>query len=132
MEYTFKKTGEKIKPERWQWGVIYKDGTEFRQFGKDGYFHQIGEVEQDKVKLAVLFKTTEPNKRIDIVFQDGMKIIHKYRNIKPFYMKEFVKVYMWGYKKGKNYHFNFVLPDDRIVMSNKDNIDLVKFELQRG
>ncbi len=131
MKYIFKKTGEEVTPERWQWGVVYKDGSELKQFDGNGNFHQVGEIEQDKIKLAVLYKPSEPSKRIDIVWQEGMRLIHKYRNIKPFYLKDFVKVYIWGYKQGKNYHFNFVLPDDRIVMSNQDNISLEKFELQR-
>ncbi len=125
-----------VEGERWQWCVIYDDDTELRQFSNDGQFHQIGEIEQDRIKLAVLYKPDEPTKRIDIVWQKGMKLIHKYRNVKPFYMDKFVRVYMFGYRAGVkdkySYHYNFILPDDRIIMSNKDNIDLVKFELQRG
>jgi hypothetical protein len=141
-KYTDKKTKEEtvIPPERWQWGVIFDDETELKQFGSDGTFHRIGEVDeigQDKIKLAVLYKPDDPTKRIDIVWQPemNMKLIHKYRNIKPYYMKEWVKVYMWGYRAGFKdnyvYHYNFVLPDDRIIMSNQDNISLEKFELQR-
>ena len=131
MEYTFEETGEKIKPERWQWGVVYNNGKELKQFADDGTFHRIGEIDQDNIKLAALYKPDEPSKRIDIVWQEGMKIIHKYRNIKPYYMNKWVRVYIWGYKQGKNYHYSFILPDDRIIMSNKNNISLEKFELQR-
>ena len=131
MEYIFPKTNEKIKEERWAWSIVYEDETELKQFDK-GIFHQVGEIEQDKIKLAVLYKLNDPSKRIDIVWQKGMRLIHKYRNIKPYYLETFVKVYMFGYKIGNKYHYNFVLPDDRIVMSSEDNISLEKFELQRA
>ncbi len=58
MEFTFKnKKGEieKVKPEKLGWAVLYKDGTELHQFGPKGDFHQIGEVEKDKVKLFVVY-----------------------------------------------------------------------------
>ncbi len=106
---------------------------ELHQFAQDGTFHRIGEVDQERVKLFVLYNSSDPQrKRIDLIVTDGMKLIHKYRNVKPFYMEKFVKVYMFGYKLGNNYHYNFVLPDDRIIQSPTDDIDLTLFELHRG
>jgi len=107
--------------------------TELHQFAPDGTFHRIGEVEQDRVALFVLYNIQDPQKkRIDLVVTDGMKLIHKYRNVKPHYMDNFIRVYMFGYKLGSQYHYNFVLPDDRIIQSNTDDIDLTLFELHRG
>jgi len=125
---------ETIDIERWAWGVVYEDDTELHQFDKDGNFHRLAEIKQDRVKLFVMYKTDESEKRYDIVMPKDARIIHKYRNIRPYYSDEFIKVYMFGYRTGKKefeYHYHFILPDDRMVISNKDNIDLSLFELNR-
>lgn len=130
MDYYFGK--EKISVERWVWGVLYKDGIELHQF-EHGLFRQIKEIDWDSVKLFSMYKFDNPRKRIDLVVSPEMQLFHFYRNIKPFYMDGFVRVYVFGYKiKGSNtavYHF--ILPDDRVVIADKDNIDLALFELNR-
>ena len=136
MDYTY--TNEKgeleiVESEKWVWGVVYKDETELHQFDKDGNFHRLAEINQKEVELFTMYES-EGTGRYDIVMPEGARIIHKYRNIRPFYMDKFVKVYMFGYRTGKKefeYHYHFILPDDRMVISNKDNIDLAKFELNR-
>ena len=127
MEYTY--NNEKVVLERWGWGVVYKDGRELRQFGKTGDFHRFSEIEQEHVRMFCMFRTDNMAKRIDVLIPAGAKIIHKYVNTRPFYKKEFVRSYCFGYKLGSHHVYNFILPDDRIVMSNTDNIDLVKFKL---
>ena len=127
---------EMINLERWGWGVVYDDGKELQQFDDDGNFHRLAEIDQSKIKLFVMYKTDDSGKRFDIVMPTGARIIHKYRNIKPWYMDDFVKVYMFGYRTGKNdkdfdYNYHFILPDDRVIISNRDNIDLSVFELNR-
>lgn len=103
---------------------------ELHQFGKDGIFHQIGEVDQDRVKMFVMYKPENPGCRIDMPVQPGMKIIHKYKNVKPFYLDHFVRVYCFGYKDGDQYSYTFILPDDRMVVSNREDIDLVQFKVR--
>ena len=117
MKYIFtnKETNERteVKPERWVWGVIYKDGTELHQFSEDGTFHQVGEIDQDKIKIACLYSFKEWQKRKDfskmskIIYlpwheekEDGakMRLIHKYRNIRPAGYDEFAfKIYLFGF-----------------------------------
>ena len=118
--------------EKWCWGCVYKDDTELHQFDQAGNFHQLREIDQKNIKLWVLYNSEDPNKRIDIVMPEDARIIHKYRNVKPHYLDRFVRVYMFGYRTGKKdfkYHYNFVLPDDRIIQSTVDNVDLVLFKL---
>ena len=130
MDWKFE--NEKVELERWVWGVLYKDGTELHQFDDKGVFHRIGEVEQDKVNLFSLYKYEDPSKRIDIPMQKGMRIIYKYRNIKPYYLDHFVRIFLVGYRVTKDsYNYLFILPDDRIIMSPVDNIDLSTFDLGR-
>ena len=136
MEYKYKNEKgeiEIVNLERWIWGVVYKDGTELHQFDKDGNFHRLAEINQKEVNLFTMYQA-EGNGRYDIVMPEGARIIHKYRNIRPYYMDHFVKIYMFGYRTGKKdfeYHYHFILPDNRMVISSQDNIDLSKFELSR-
>lgn len=135
--YLTKADGEKIEAtvESWAWGVVYNDGTEFHQYDGNGVFHQIGEIKQEDVKLWVLYKVGPENKRIDIVLPKGAKLIHKYKRY-VFNSAQLnggdtsaeVKktIHVFGYKLGKHSHFNFILPDDRIVQST-DEIPLVEF-----
>jgi hypothetical protein len=118
-----------VEPERWQWGVVYSDGTELLQFESDGSFHRIGEVEQDRVTLFALYKPTDPTRRIDIPVRPGMRLIHKYVNVRPAGMESFVRVYCVGYRMDGAAHFTYVLPDDRIIESAADDVDLTRFAI---
>lgn len=134
MKYILKKDGQEIEatPERWAWGVVYKDKTELRQFGEDGIFHQFAEIKQDEVEMFVMYQLEDMGKRIDLV-AEGKQIFHFYRNLilsaaTP--EEHRVRVYAFGYKDKETgatvYHF--ILPDDRMVVSDHD-VDLTKFNI---
>ena len=130
---------ENVQLEKWCWSVLYKDGTELHQFDKDGNFHRLAEINQREVVLFTMYKA-ERNGRYDIIMPENARIIHIYKNIHAHYFENFnktVRIYMFGYRTGKDekdfeYHYHFILPDDRMIISNKENIDLVRFELQRS
>lgn len=134
MQYIFNREGKEeiVQAEKWGWGVVYKDGSELKQFGDDGVFHQIKEIEQEKIAIWVLYKMEDPGKRIDIPFTEGMKIIHKYRRF-VFNAKtpeeRTVTVYIFGWHKAGVSSYAFILPDDRVVMSPDDNPQLTAFNL---
>lgn len=124
---------EEVALERWVWGVVYADGTELHQFDGNGVFHRIGEVDQDRVSLFVLYKSNDIRKRIDIVVPEGARLIHKYRNYvfnAGTEQESKVRVYVFGYKHGSRYYYNFVLPDDRIVQSCDDQVKLTNFAVK--
>jgi len=140
MIYTFIRDGkpEIVDPERWVWGVIYKDDTELHQFESDGVcckgiFHQIKEIKWKEVKIFSMYKLKDISKRIDLVVEPDMQVFHFYRNIKTSYMDSFMKIYVFGYKVRRTSEtvYNFILPDDRVIIANRDNIDLSRFELNR-
>jgi len=56
MNKQWKFNKEVIEPERWIWGVVYKDGTELHQFGNDLIFHQIKEIKWAEVKMFTMYK----------------------------------------------------------------------------
>lgn len=139
MKYKFtKENGEVVytEPERWIWGALYNDGTELHQYDKDGNYHQLKEIKQDELKLFSLYKPNTDH-RIDIIMQPGMRIIHKYRHVISKDMtggeETRKKYYIFGYRHGNErdykYHFNYILPNDTVIQSNEDNIDLTKFNV---
>lgn len=143
MKYYFEREGKKeeVKTERWVWGVIYKDGSELHQFEQSGVFHQVGEIDQDKIKMACLYNFAEWQKKKDfskmskiiyLPWQPEMRLIHKYRNIRPAGYDEFAfRIYLFGYKYKDSYLYYYVLPNDRVVLSPEDNIDLTLFNLEQ-
>lgn len=117
---------EEVPVERWAWGAVLKNGTEMHQYDAQGVFHQIGEIPQEEVKLWVLYKTGPENKRIDFVMPKGARLIHKYKRyvLNSAQFNEGKEenevretVYVFGYKLGNHYHYNFIMPNDTIVQS---------------
>lgn len=99
---------------------VQPEQSGIQQFAEDGTFNGIEAVEQDRVSLFVLYRLDDPSKRIDLVVPRGVRLIHKYRKVRPYYMQEFLTVYVFGYQIGDIYHYNYVLPDDRIVQGVAD------------
>ena len=138
-KYHFNRDGklEEVPVERWAWGVVNKDGSEMHQFDAQGIFHQVGEIVQENVRLWVLYKVGPENKRIDINLPAGARLIHKYKryvfnaaelNDGDKSKEKRVTVYVFGYKVGDRFHFNYILPDDRIVQSTEE-IGLTEYDI---
>jgi hypothetical protein len=141
MEYTFSREGvpEKVEMERWCWGVVYNDDTELLQFGADGIFHQVKEIEQERVKMFVMYKphsATEVDgndKRIDMPVKD-VQIFQFYRILTlaaGTSEERRVKVYVFGWKDAKTgaTSYNYILPDDRVLTSNHNLPDLTVYAI---
>jgi hypothetical protein len=136
-QYTFIRDGvsEKVSPERWGWGVVYNDGTELKQFGDDGIFHQFKEIDQSKVKMFVMYNLDNQSKRIDVVVDPARtQIFHLYRNFileVGADMGRRVKVYIFGTKDRKTgvTQYNYILPDDRILKADHDLPDLTRYNI---
>ena len=133
MKYIFIQDGkeEEIEPEKWGWGVVYFNGTELHQFDSNGIFHQIKEIKWGEVKMFTMYQLNDMSKRVDIVVTPDMQLFHFYRNIKPYYAKDWAKVYVFGFKiRGTSQAvYNYILPNDTLVQSDRDNIDLINFPL---
>lgn len=124
---------EVVDPERWVWGVIYNDETEFHQFGGDGSFHKFDEIDWSKAQIFTMYRYDDMSKNFSIVIEPGMKIFHFYRNVKPHYLDHFVRAYVFGFEQKIKGHkakfFNIIMPDDRVIQSASDNVDLVSFNI---
>lgn len=132
MKWIFNRNGieEEVEPRTWVWGVVYDNDTELKQYEEDGTFHQFQEIDQDRVRLFVIYKLDDPTKRFDLVKTEGMKLFCFYLKTKPSYLPDFVTTTVFGYEKNKQKHFIFILNDDRVVVSDIENIDLPNFELK--
>lgn len=132
--YKYKENGEVKEMEndqRWNWGVLYEDGAELYQYGNDGWFHSITEVEQDRLDLFTMFQPNGDGLHT-IQVTDDMQIFHFYRHVHASHFKNMsdtAQVYVFGFKKDGVATYNFILPDDRVVTSDHDNIDLTDFAL---
>lgn len=118
-----------VQLEPWAWKAVYKDGSELLQFDDQGVFHRFTEIDFDKLHILVMYQTGDGCKQHSLVKEPGMQVFHFYRNIRPWYLQCFVRVYAFGYKKDGVAHYNFILPDDRVIRTTKQNIDLTTFEL---
>lgn len=118
-----------VSLERWVWGAVFDDDTELRQFDADGNWHSTLEIDQSRLKMFVMHRADDLERRIDIPFVPGMQLIHFYRNVRPHYDTAFHRVYVCGWKRGNDASYIFILPDDRIIASPVDNIDLVSFDI---
>ena len=130
MQYFFtEEDGRKteVDLERWAWVVMYPDGSELHQFGPDGVFHRIGEVDQARIIRAYLVKTSDPTQKIFLPWEPGMRLVHKYRNLinfENFVESGRVRVYIFGFKHYNEQMFIYVLPNDQVVVSGNENLDL--------
>lgn len=122
MRKEWKYNGEVIEKEPWAWVAEYADGTFLKQFDDDGVFHRVGEIDQDRLRAVHLEKN---EKKITILWQAGMKLVHKYRHYvfdvgTPYEIK--VKVYIFGYKYNGQRFFSFIKPDDTVIYSLNDQL----------
>jgi len=114
---------ELVDLEKWIWAVLYRDGTELHQFDDLGIFHQIGEVDQAKVRMFSLYEPHGKG-RIDLIVPEGAKLVHKYKwyvfdAATPHESRK--KVYVFGYKLGNDTHLSFVKPDNTIIQTINNN-----------
>lgn len=102
----FKFNGEVIPLERYVWIASYDDGSYLKQFDeRDCSFHQFKEINQSKLSHFIMQSTEEESKRYELIFMEGMKLIHYYRNIILNFgtkQEKRFRLYCFGYEKNGN------------------------------
>ena len=120
-----------IPIEKWGWAVVYKDETFLQQFDNQNQrFHQIGEVDQSKLALVMMVPhDMQALSSLIIPWEDGMKLVHKYRNIvlDAFGEPRKFRIYIIGWKRGSESFFHYILPDNRIISSTDENLPLSQY-----
>lgn len=126
---------EIVALERWGWSAIYQDGTELMQFDPFGGFHRFAEIDQSKLKMFVMYRTNNARVRVDIPIRPAaMQIFHKYRNMvldRGGPNERTARIYMFGWKDRTtgSETFMYILPDDRIIVSSKDDVRLTEHDI---
>jgi len=128
---------EEVKLEDWVWGVVYKDNKELQQYelvnGGEllGVFHQFKEIKQDEVRLFVM-RNLKTGQRFDIVRPEGAQLFHFYRNCGSQRTEDkgdaikFNKIYVFGYKLGKQTTYHYILKNNTLLIANGE-INLENF-----
>jgi hypothetical protein len=94
---------EMVPLEKYVWISDFKDGSYLKQFDeRDFSFHQFEEIDQSKLLVFIMQSVEDENKRYELHFSPGMKLIHYYRNVgleigTPQERK--FKLYCFGYEK---------------------------------
>lgn len=120
---------QEVEPEPWGWAVIYDNNEELHQFSKKGEYHQFTDIDFDRVNVLTMYKLDDMDKQYHIPVTDDMQIFHFYRNVMPWYADEKIKVYVFGFKVDGVESYHFILPDDQMVISDHDNIDLPSLQV---
>lgn len=128
---------EEVQMRKWIWAVKYKDGTEFKQYDDNGVFHQLGEIDQEKVKVFAMLCPSE-NKRYDILKENDMKIflVYKWLGIIDGNSNRKIDIPMFGYKKTVrvdnkvmwSHTYHYILPSGIVLISSKE-INLQEFNV---
>ena len=139
---------EDVALENWIWGVVYEDGTELHQFDDNGIFHRVGEIDQKRVVMWVLYQPKgKGDGRIDFIIpredvpEDApegtigalkeVALIHKYKNVvlnaaSPQESRH--RVVVFGFKiRGQRSVYNYIMPSGTIIQSVEANPQLSQF-----
>jgi hypothetical protein len=126
MEYTFIRNGveEKVEKEKWCWVCAYNDSTILKQFDDDGFFHQFGEIDQSK--LLYFHLISDEGKTKTLMFKQGMKLIHFYRNVVLENGQIRLRMTVFGYERAGEKVLLVVMPNDEIILT--DDLDNISFD----
>jgi hypothetical protein len=108
---------QEVSPERWAWVALYSDCTILEQFGSDGRFHQLKEIDVTKLigfQMVNLLGVQQP---ILIHWKPGWKLIHFYRNIRLHVgtpEEVAIRLYCFGYEANKQKVIIVIMPTDQI------------------
>lgn len=124
MTHTF--NGEPVPDEKWKWVAKYHDGTQLKQFDDHGRFHQLKEVETDKLKFWVI---TDGSREISLTMSAELTPIHFYRRTQSHDMgsgqKKKSTVHCFGYehRDTKQKFVHMIYENDQVVTtSNPDSV----------
>ena len=131
MKYKFNRDGEWIdagEKETWCWEAVYDDGTELKQFGDDGIFHQFKEIDQSKLHYFKMVHEEKPCYTL-LFNPQKYKLIHFYKRTRlnmGTNNEIFFTVYCFGYEvkiHGRTSKTNLmILPSGETVMTEDTNL----------
>lgn len=131
MIYKFNRNGveEEVREELWQWVAHFNDGTSLKQFDDNGFFHQIGEVDQSKLAVLKVFSKDFPQVYAVPFDPERMKLVYKYIQTKMEMGTEnerLITSYCFGYQtknlRENHQHLLIIVPNGEVIVCGDDNI----------
>ena len=116
---------EEVSLVRWRWIAHYADGVVLKQYTNDGTFHRFADIKKHNAQVLYFQMVSDRQPHgIKLAIPDGADIIHFYRNFKLAGMKEFKRVFIFGWKvliKGKSFkRLIAIRPDDTVALLDDD------------
>lgn len=105
---------------------------EFKQFADDGTFHQMQEIDQQRVQIFIMYRPDRTLKQYSIFVDEeqNVQFFQLWRNIvlrASAHDEIRHRIYVYGMKDKESGQtvYNYILPDDRLVTSSRDIADIV-------
>ena len=131
MKYKFNRDGEWIdagEKEDWCWEVTYDDGSQLKQFGDDGVFHQFKEIDQSKLHYFKMVHEEKPCYTL-LFNPQKFKLIHFYKRTRLNIGSDseiFFTVYCFGYEvkiNGRTSKTNIMItPSGETIITEDTNL----------
>lgn len=119
------KDGEPVNEERWQWKVIYKDGSELYQFDYEKQkYHYFAEIDQEQVAQFGMVNI-ERDSDVMLEIPDGSPIFHYYDNLvqQPLGGEQTVhRLYVFGFDLGTDKIIYSILPNNFLIKGTVSGI----------
>lgn len=115
---------EEVDIERWVWVALYNDNSFLKQFDEEtGFYHQFKEIDQSRLSVFIMQSVSDPAKRYELHFREGMKLIHYYRNVvlnaaTPQEVR--YRLYCFGFSEEGHKVIFQIYPNDMVAIGNDD------------
>ena len=112
----------------WKWIAMYNDGTMLSQYqDSDLTFHQFREIDQSRLHSFSMVSDNHPP--ITLLFEQGMKLIHFYRNTMMNLGDSneiFIRLYCFGYELNGVKVIIVIMPNGSIAIV--DDVNKIKLQ----
>ena len=117
--------GNEVKPKKYTWKVVYKDGSTLEQF-ENGQYHYISEVDFGSVERLIVNRFEDKQNIFTTLVTPETKLFIYHYITKPHWSKVFLRTEVFGlkWKGSSNAVYVHILPDQNVVISPHDKVDI--------
>lgn len=116
----WKYKGDPVELNQWVWLVVYKDGTQLKQFDDNGVFHNFTkEVDQSQVAVLVVYNYKEPDKQVSVEVPEGAELFFGHRTSGTFPSTNKKRVCFFGYQN----HCFYIKENGAVHFSQDSNLN---------
>lgn len=108
--------------EEWSWVALYEDGTNLKQFGDDGQYHQSKEINPEGLLALTMINNSGTHQPVTIHWRPGLKPLHKYscRIVTGMDGQEIerIRIYCFGFEEFGIEYWTMITPSDGVIITN--------------